>query len=254
MINLENLRLSDIAPDNIKIPEVLAMFAALDPELQEITAAIDEALIMTVIDQLPEPIVDLLAWQLHVDFYEPLGLDLDRKRALVKNSLIWHRYKGTKYVLEDMIRILFFDDFYVEEWFEYGGEPYVFRLVSNEITTDLFQYKDLIRAIYELKNERSWLEGIRFNRENRATIYTGQVAKHTRRYEIGGAQPPNIIIRSFAANLGIVAKHVRRFTISASEEATGAKDSTIVTGLVHKRVSRTVIGFSQEANINGIIQ
>jgi|GEM_PF-2715045 len=167
MINLENLRLEDIAPDSIKIPDVLAFFNALDPELQEITRSISEVLIMTRIDEMPEEIVDLLAWQLHVDFYEPLGLDLDRKRALVKNSLIWHRYKGTKYALESMIRILFFDDFQVEEWFEYEGKPYFFRIVSNVsfngTAADLWQqHRELFMAIWEMKNERSWLDYIMF--------------------------------------------------------------------------------------------
>ena len=186
MIRLEELKLSDLLPGMMKTPEVLAISAALDQELQEITAAIGEALILTRIDELPENLVDLLAWQFHVDFYEPLGFDLDKKRALVKNSFIWHRYKGTKYVLEEMIRTLFLDEFKIEEWFEYGGEPYFFRIISSDSITDARQYHDLIRAIFTLKNERSWLERITMTRKLEGTIFIGSVGRHVRRSKIGG--------------------------------------------------------------------
>jgi len=209
---LELLRLEDIAPDSIKITDVLAFFRAIDPELQKITKAIDEALIMTRIDELPEEIVDLLAWQLHVDFYEPLGLDLDRKRALVKNSLIWHRYKGTKYALESMIRILFFENFAIEEWFEYGGEPYFFRLVAWDSLREYEQYNDLIRAIYELKNERSWLEGLTFNREAEGTIYIGAAGKHTTHFEVDGYAPESRI-DDITVHFGIVGRHTTKFEV-----------------------------------------
>ena len=124
MIKLHELKLSDILPERLKTDEILSLVNALDGELQQITKAIEEVIMMPNIRGQPEDIVDSLAWQLHVDFYEPLGLDLDRKRALVENSLRWHMHKGTKYVLEEMIRILFFDNFKIEEWFEYGGRPY----------------------------------------------------------------------------------------------------------------------------------
>ena len=212
MTNLENLRLEDIAPDSIKIPDVLAFFNALDPELQKITQDIGEALIMIRIYELPEEIVDLLAWQFHVDFYEPLGLDLDRKRALVKNSLIWHRYKGTKYALESMIRILFFENFQIEEWFEYGGKPYFFRLIAWDSLREEEQYDDFIRAIYELKNERSWLEGLIFEREVESTIYLGVVGTRTTHFEIDG-YAPKIKLDDITMHFGIVGRHTTVFEV-----------------------------------------
>ena len=171
MTNLSSLRLSDIMPARVKTPETLALDAALSPELQEITAAITEAIIMPRIDEMPEDLVDLLAWQLHVDFYEPLGLNLDKKRALVKNSLIWHRYKGTKYAVEEIVRLLFYPEFRVEEWFEYGGEPYFFRaVVGGQPTSSAKALGELIGAIWATKNERSWLEYIRFEQEIKAEV------------------------------------------------------------------------------------
>jgi len=215
MINLDSLQLTDIAPDSIKTPDVLAFFNALTPEMQEITQDISQALIVPVIDELPEEIVDLLAWQFHVDFYEPLGLDLDKKRALVKNSLIWHRYKGTKYALESMIRILFFSDFAIEEWFEYDGDPYFFRLISWDSLRSADDYNDLIRAIYALKNERSWLEGLRFVREAQGTMHIGSVARHTRRFFIDG-NVPYVKVSPAIIHVGTANKHTRRFEVAGA--------------------------------------
>ena len=171
MTNLTGLRLSDIMPARVKTPETLALDAALSPELQEINDAIIEAIIMPRIDEMPEDIVDLLAWQLHVDFYEPLGLNLDKKRALVKSSIIWHRHKGTKYAVEAIVRLLFYPEFRVEEWFEYGGEPYFFRaVVGGQPTSSAKALGELIGAIWATKNERSWLEYIRFVQEINAEV------------------------------------------------------------------------------------
>ena len=282
MIELHELKLSDILPERLKTDEVIALANALDGELQEITKAIDEVIMMPNIMGQPEDIVDSLAWQLHVDFYEPLGLNLDKKRALVKNSLIWHRHKGTKYVLEDMIRILFLEDFSIEEWFEYGGEPYFFRIISNDSMTDLRQYEDLIRAIYKLKNERSWLESLRFNRKSRAAIYVGTVARRTRKYEVDGTHPQVKIspvtlhigiagkrIRRFeitgtlpssrevapaALQIGIVGKEVSKFEIDARKVGIQMGDAVISSGLIQKRTSKNRIISSKEVGDSGNIQ
>jgi len=177
MINLENLRLEDIAPDSIKIPDVLAFFNALDPELQKITQDVSEVLLMTRIDELPEELVDLLAWQFHVDFYEPLGLDLNKKRALVKKSLIWHRYRGTKYAVEEIVRTLFFEDFRVEEWFEYDGRPYFFRAVIGSQPAGRDDLDEVIGAIYATKNERSWLDYVVFEQDVESNMYLAGVVE-----------------------------------------------------------------------------
>ena len=276
MINLQNLRLEDIAPDSIKTPDVLAFFNALDPELKKITQDIGEALLMTRIHELPEEIVDLLAWQFHVDFYEPLGLDLDRKRELVKNSLIWHRYKGTKYALESMIRILFFENFKIEEWFEYGGEPYFFRLIAWDSLREQEQYNDLIRAIYALKNERSWLEGLTFQREAEGTIYVGMAGRHTTHFVVD-AEAPESKISDITVHFGIVGRHTTRFevngtlpemseteplttftgfvgrrtkyfTVGAEEIATSVADTPVRAGMTHRHISKTFIDSEEVEN------
>ena len=215
MIDLENLRLADILPERLKTREILAIANALDGQLKEITKSIFDIVIMPRIDEMPEDIVDNLAWQLHVDFYEPLGLDLDKKRALVKNSIVWHRHKGTKYALESIIRTLFLTDFKIEEWFEYGGEPYFFRIVSRDALREKEQYNDLIRAVHELKNERSWLESLTFHQEAEASLHMGVVGRHTSRFEVNGAAPGT---KTYDATIrfGMAGRHTSTFEVDGA--------------------------------------
>ena len=174
MIKLHELKLSDILPERLKTAEILALANALDTQLQEITKAIDEAVIMPRIREQPEDVVDSLAWQLHVDFYEPLGLDLDKKRELVANSLLWHKHKGTKYVVEEMMRTLFCPEFWIEEWFAYGGRPYFFRARIGSQPMSEEYLAEAVHALNTAKNERSWLDYIIFNFEMEpAPMYIG---------------------------------------------------------------------------------
>lgn len=109
-------------------------------------------------DELPEKTLDLLAWQWHVDFYEPLGMDIETKRRLIKNSIPWHRIKGTPAAVEQVVSTAF-DTSTVKEWFEYGGKPYYFKIITEDVTTNTDTIEERMkRAIKSVKNTRSWLE------------------------------------------------------------------------------------------------
>ena len=231
---LDILSLLDLLPSRVTTAEIEALAHAIDPELKEITTAINETVIMPVIKQLPENLVDLLAWQLHVDFYEPLGLDLDLKRLLVENSIRWHMHKGTKYVLEDMIRILFFENFKIEEWFEYNGEPGYFRLVARETLRTKERYIDMLRAIHELKNERSWLDSVRFEHELENSAFFGKIAKHTRRFLVETKQVQTEIATA-DMYIGSTATHTRRFVVKSRKPQPKPVQINIATANKHTR-------------------
>ena len=93
---INNLSLVDIAPSSIVNDKTVSnVIHSLDPELLSVSEAVCEDFIISRISVLPESVLDLLAWQWHVDFYE-LANNLDAKREMVKNSIEWHRHKGTR--------------------------------------------------------------------------------------------------------------------------------------------------------------
>ena len=158
--DIQKVSLLDILPDSILADKkIQATAIALDTELQRVTEAVTQVLHLPRLDVLPEAVVDLLAWQWHVDFYEPISMDLEIKRKLVKESIAWHRIKGTPAAVEKVISTVFGKSS-VQEWFEYGGEPYRFRITASGFNHTEKNTKDIIRAVEMTKNTRSRLEGI----------------------------------------------------------------------------------------------
>lgn len=161
---LGSLNLLEIVPPNLqKDPSVCSSAKALDQELQLVLKSTQEALHLPRINELPESVVDLLAWQWHVEFYEPLGLMLNRKRDLVRQSIVWHRYKGTPAVVEDVVKAAY-GNCKLTEWYEYGGNPGTFKVAVTleDESTDKNRWKNVISAINSVKNTRSWMEEILF--------------------------------------------------------------------------------------------
>lgn len=161
MAKLLEVSLKDILPSSISVDEqVQAGAETIDPQLAEVSGAISEALIFPRLRELPKHIVDLLAWQLHVDFYEPQGLSLTARRNLVAGSIPWHRKKGTPWAVKKLLADLGFQAEYLE-WWEFGGDPYLARLkvwVGDDFGISAAS-KDLIRRAFDCaKSTRTHLD------------------------------------------------------------------------------------------------
>lgn len=139
-------------------PVLVAMFEALVIQLKE---AYDEADLLydfVNIDKLPEPLLDVIAYEKHVDFYDN-QLTIEQKRELIKSSISWHRKKGTRWAVERVVSIVY-PNANVYEWFEYDGHKYRFKIEVDEpfiASKDMKRLRELVEAT---KNKRSWLEYI----------------------------------------------------------------------------------------------
>lgn len=186
--DLQSVSLLDILPPNLLADkQIYAAAQALDDELQKITEATRNALLLPRLDELSEEVIDLLAWQWHVDFYEP-SMSIETKRQLVCESIAWHRIKGTKAAVEKMAQTVFKGGV-VTEWFEYGGEPYHFRidlLTAPNITQD--DTARLLAVVNAAKNVRSVLDELRFRREAQNDMYYAAAPSIHTTYEIRPAE------------------------------------------------------------------
>jgi len=107
-----------------------ALCAALNPQFKIISNDIGKCLILSNVNNLSSELLDELAYELHVDWYDS-SANIDVKRALIKNSDKVHMYLGTPYAIEQVVWD-YFGDGYVEEWYQYsGGLPYHFRVVTS---------------------------------------------------------------------------------------------------------------------------
>lgn len=102
-------------------------------------------------------LVDELAWQFHVDYYDKTA-DFEVRRKLVKQSILIHKKKGTPQAVLDLLNTAFPSDTILLEWFDYGGEPYHFKVITSSL--DDVDKAAFIKALDSVKNERSYLESI----------------------------------------------------------------------------------------------
>ena len=141
-------------------PKMIALAKSLTAELLAVSGHMEDVLIYSRLDQLPEELVDILAYDMHVDWYsyeDPLAV----KRQTVKDSVKVHKYMGTKYAVETALQALF-PGTTVQEWFDYGGKPHHFRISVTlaQETMSLKQWEQLIRAVRLVKRLSSWLDDI----------------------------------------------------------------------------------------------
>lgn len=161
-ITKENLLLA--CPSALrKSASIAALGDATADVLSKRPSEIRQISLYTRIDELPEDLLDILAPDFKVDWWDP-NYSLEEKRRVFKASWYVHKHLGTKAAVETAIR-----DIYplttVEEWFEYeGGKPYHFRLRIN-ITSDSgdpARRKRVLERLNFYKNLRSHVDEIRY--------------------------------------------------------------------------------------------
>ena len=81
-----------------------------------------DAVLISIIDNVPADALPHLAEQYHITGNEGWlqALSDTEKRNLIKSSIKMHRYKGTKYALEEIFKTLNIVG-NIEEWFNYGA-------------------------------------------------------------------------------------------------------------------------------------
>lgn len=164
-----------------QITDILPFSLSEDPATQALSYAIREgtrmlyrytqfAYVYASIDQQKGEVLDLMAAELRTQYYSD-GLDIETKRALVRNTLIWYMTAGTPAAVEELVAVVFGEG-EVKEWFEYGSSPYLFKIVTNAILTedmDLY-FSHMIRKV---KNTRSHIEAIEIHRTVEQPLYAG---------------------------------------------------------------------------------
>lgn len=133
---------------------------SISESIAQIMTDTDKAAIFTRIDDLDEPLLDILAADFNVDWYDYEGT-VEEKRKTIRECIDVHRYKGTKYAVETALKSVY-ENVRVSEWFEYGGEPYQFKVTIYDSANDVEKRSRIIDKIKYYKNLRSVLDDIVF--------------------------------------------------------------------------------------------
>lgn len=150
-------------PDSLKSDATMLLLAELTAEyLEKRIEEIDKLYIYASIDSLPEELLDILAYDFKVDWWD-YGYSLEEKRRTLKNSFIVHKRLGTKKAVETAISAIY-PNTTVQEWWEYGGEPYWFKLIIhvNDAVIDSAKHDRVIQLTNFYKSLRSRLDSVTY--------------------------------------------------------------------------------------------
>lgn len=142
--------------------DMLALATVVAEGLSSRPGEIESLLIYSKIDELPMELLDILAYDFKVDWWD-YDYTLEEKRRTLKDSWNVHRTLGTKGAVEKAISAIY-PDTQVREWFEYEGLPYHFKLLIDATyeNVDPEKHQGVLEKVDYYKNLRSRLDGIEY--------------------------------------------------------------------------------------------
>ncbi len=119
---------------------------------------------LSSINTLPKTAPSELLLEIGRNFdMEIAGLSQEEMRKLLSSAMFIHKNSGTPSALKKALQSVF-ENVEIQEWFEYGGEPFTFRVkVSSSIKgngKETFALLDSL--IQKFKNVRSILDGVEY--------------------------------------------------------------------------------------------
>ena len=170
--DIYSTKFSDYLPGALKKdPKIKSLAEAVTEQLLEVSDSMELVLIYSRIDELPEDLVDILAYDMHIDWYD-YSYPLEAKRDMLKNSIKVHKKMGTKYAVEKALGALY-PESEVEEWFQYGGQPHHFRVICDVSKNQIqASYQDIVNAVKMYKRLSSHMEEVTYQSRIYCTIQT----------------------------------------------------------------------------------
>lgn len=171
--DIYNMDLLQFLPGALKHDEkMVALARGLADELLGVSGHIRDVLIYSRIDELPEDLLDILAFDMHVDWYD-YNYPIEAKKNIIKDSVKVHKKMGTKYAIERAIQAIYKDS-RIEEWFQYDGKPYHFKLILNvDNKHQNIDFDKIIQEINLYKRLSAHLESINLERKRNTVIKVG---------------------------------------------------------------------------------
>jgi len=156
--------------------------AALTPQFRRLAEEAGKVAIYSRIDDLPEDVLDVLAWQFSVDWYDP-DADVATKRKAIKEALEIHKIKGTPAAVQRVVEI-YFGDGDVEEWFQYGGQPGFFRVRTSNPEATNEKAALFAKAVNAVKRLSAYLEAVILVTSDDLSLYFGGVLHMTEKMTV----------------------------------------------------------------------
>lgn len=149
MTSLRDVLITDILPDYLfSDDDKMRAFALAERHVRRVIYNYAEKLLLYKnLSLLSDQTLDLIAAETRTQYHSS-ALDRDTKVRLIQNTMRWHVLAGTRTAVEELVHTVFDTD-EVEEWFEYGGTPFCFRIKTERDFSGsiLSEFRHLIRNV-----------------------------------------------------------------------------------------------------------
>ena len=147
-----------------------ALASAMDELMKAPGERVKTPRIWDQLENLSDEELDETAWELGIDWWVSSWERNQKIRTIRMAGAIMEK-RGTKWAVEQLV-IAAFGIGEVTEWFEYGGEPYYFKILTNAtLTPD--GIGQILAMIARVKNARSHVESITVVREIKQRLFAG---------------------------------------------------------------------------------
>lgn len=169
MTNLCDVLLTEILPDIFMDAEKTHAYAQAERDVRRMIYGFAERTIIYMhLNEQEDHVLDLMASELKTQYYST-DLDHETKVQLIQNTLWWHIHAGATGAVQRMVEIVFGSG-EVTEWFDYGGNPFYFKIKTDEdLSPDIMErFRELIKKV---KNTCATLEEISISHDMEQNIY-----------------------------------------------------------------------------------
>lgn len=152
-----------------------AIAAGCNPIIRAIEARLRLLSRWNQLEKISESELDELAWELNIQWYDSTS-PIETKRSVIRNSDLVYSKLGTRYAVEQIITD-YFGSGEVREWYEYGGKPYHFKVLSDNPTMVNENLALFLNLLHVIKRRSAWLDAVLICLTGEMFLYSGMAVR-----------------------------------------------------------------------------
>lgn len=160
MININDVEILDLLPYTFKIPKYKALSRTMKVLKGVFYNMISAAVIWADIENAAPVVLDAMAAELDAPFYS-VDMTVEQKRSIIAAAFVYNSQVGTLSSVSGLLSAAFGNGD-VTEWFDYGGDPYHFKVQmdGDKAHTDKSDFEYFYKMLDKIKNLRAKLDAL----------------------------------------------------------------------------------------------
>ena len=177
MIQIKDVTILDLLPYTFKTTRYKALSRAIAALSALLYMQLSSVLFWTDIEHAAPVVLDAMAAELDAPFYS-VDMTVEQKRSIIAAAFVYNSQVGTVSSVSGLLSAAFGNGD-VTEWFDYGGDPYHFKVQmdGNKAHTDKSDFEYFYKMLDKIKNLRAKLDtlSISYSPVTSTVYYAGAV-------------------------------------------------------------------------------